>query len=459
MEHLGIEVSLKSVPPLDPGFLPMHRFNGSFLRTARQPFHIAVERPGGTAVLHTRIHGTADRFDADVFYAERAVKTLLWARGGFRVLLAGDEAVCRAVAAQYASGGPRDFDAQFLAGVCRRPFSVERVAEVPEAHDQPRSVSRRLDGCRIGFDAGGSDRKVAALMDGQVVYSEETVWSPKEHADPAYHYSGIVAALRAAAARLPRVDAVGISTAGICRDDRLLRSALFLRVPEPLFAAQVPDIFLRAAADTLGPIPCAVANDGDVSALAGAMSVDDGGVLGLAMGTSEAAGYVDDRGRLTGWFNELAFVPVAAGPGLPVDPWSGDAGCGASYFSQDAVIRLAAAAGISLPDALSPAEKLALVQRLADDGDSRADAVFDTVGVWLAHALAGYHALYGFHHVFLQGRVVSGGAGERLLARCRTALGEEYPALSRTIRLHLPDDGFRRVGQAVAAAALPVIAR
>ena len=457
MKHLGIEATLRNAPPLDGGFFPLHRFNESFLRTARRPFHIAVERPDGLAVLRTRIHGTADRFDADVFYAERAVKTLLWAKGGFRVLLAGDESVCRAVAARYAPGGPRAFDAQFLSGVYGRPFSVERAAEIPEPYDTPRPVSTVLDGCRIGFDAGGSDRKVSALLDGRTVYSEETVWSPKEHEDPRYHYEGIAASLRAAAAHLPRVDAVGVSTAGICRDDRLVRSALFLRVPEEQYAAQVPDVFLRAVRDLFGPVPCAVANDGDVSALAGAMSLGEGGVLGLAMGTSEAAGFVDGRGRLTGWLNELAFVPVDVRPGAPVDTWSGDRGCGAGYFSQDAVIRLASAAGIDLPGALSPAERLSLVQHLLDGGDPRAAAVFDTVGVWLAHALSGYHALYGFRHVFLQGRVVSGQGGERILSRCRTVLAEEYPDLYRSFRLHLPDEQSRRVGQAAAAAALPVI--
>ena len=456
MEHLGIEVSVQNVPALDPGFLPLRRFNESFLRTARQPFSIAVERPDGAAAVHTFIHGTADRFEADVFHVERLVKTLLWLKGGFRVLLSGDRAVCDAVARQYAPGALRDFDVCFLSDIFRRPLSVERVDEIPEAREAPLTAGGAAEGCRIGFDAGGSDRKVSAVIDGQVVYSRETVWSPKEHADLRYHYDGIVDSLRHAAAHLPRVDAVGVSTAGICQNDRVLRSALFERVPRDEFD---PDIYRRAVTDLFGPVPCAVANDGDVSALAGALSVGEGDVLGLAMGTSEAAGYVDSDGRLTGWFNELAFVPVDASPAAPTDPWSGDRGCGASYFSQDAVIRLASAAGIPLDAALTPAEKLAAVQALLAEGDDRASTVFDDVGVCLAHALAGYDAFYAFRHVFLQGRVVSGPGGERILARCRSVLEEEYPELARSVRLHLPADELRRVGQAVAAAGLPAVSQ
>ena len=47
-----------------------------------------------------------------------------------------------------------------------------------------------------------------------------------------------------------------------------------------------------------GDVPVVVANDGDVTALAGAMDLDDNAVLGVAMGTSEAGGYVDPDGNI-----------------------------------------------------------------------------------------------------------------------------------------------------------------
>ena len=327
MNHLGIDVSIKNVPPLDPGFLPLNRFNEAFLKTAGEPFDIAVERADSQmAVYKTFIHGTPDRFDADVYYIERIVKTLLWMKGGFRVYLAGNKAVCDAIEKLYSAGGRQEFDFHFMAHVFEHPFEVVQVDAVPAAKDSPQRIGGHLDGCRIGFDAGGSDRKVSAVINGESVYSEEVVWYPKITADPDYHYEGIVSALKSAAEHLPRVDAVGVSSAGIYINNRTMRASLFLQVPDDLFNAKVKDIYIRAIKDTFGDVPYAVINDGDVSALAGMMSLGESNVLGIAMGTSEAVGYVDGQGCITGWLNELAFVPVDANPAAMVDEWSGDIG-------------------------------------------------------------------------------------------------------------------------------------
>ena len=107
-------------------------------------------------------------------------------------------------------------------------------------------MGRHLGGCRIGFDAGGSDRKVSAVIDGEPVFSEEVVWFPKTTADPDYHYEGIVSALKSAAAHMPRVDAVGVSSAGIYIENRTMVASLFLKVPKDLFDAKVKDIYIRA---------------------------------------------------------------------------------------------------------------------------------------------------------------------------------------------------------------------
>ena len=457
MNHLGIEVSLKNVPPLDPGFLPLNRFNEAFLKTAREPFDIAVERAGGQmAVCKTYVHGTADRFAADVYYVERIVKTLLWMKGGFRVYLAGNAAVCAAIEKLYSDGGQQDFDFHFMAHVFEHPFEVVRVDAVPAAKDAPQKIGGHLDGCRIGFDAGGSDRKVSAVIDGESVYSEEVVWFPKINSDPDYHYDGIVAALKSAAEHLPRVDAVGVSSAGIFIDNRTMRASLFLQVPDEL-NYKVKDIYIRAITDTFGDVPYAVANDGDVSALAGTMSLEDNNVLGIAMGTSEAVGYVDGDGCITGWLNELAFVPVDASPDAMRDEWSGDIGCGVKYFSQDSVIKLAPAAGIALEESLSPAEKLKAVQALMEDDDPRAARIYESIGVYLAHALAYYYDLYRFRHVLLLGRVMSGKGGDLILDTCKKVLADEYPQVNEAIHPTLPDEKFRRVGQSAAAASLPEI--
>ena len=458
MNHLGIEVTVKNVPPLDPGFIPLNLYNKAFLTGAKEPFHVAVERASGQmAVYDTFVYGTKDMFDADVYYIERLVKTILWMKGGFRVYLAGNEAICDAIRAIYADGGQQDFDFHFMAHVFEHPFEVVRVDKVPGAKDSPQRIGGHLDGCRIGFDAGGSDRKVSAVIDGESVYSEEVVWYPKITADPDYHYEGIVSALKSAAAHLPRVDAVGVSSAGIYINNRTMRASLFLQVPDDLFDAKVKDIYIRAITDTFGNVPYAVINDGDVSALAGMMSLGEPNVLGIAMGTSEAVGYVDADGCITGWLNELAFVPVDASPAAMRDEWSGDIGCGVKYFSQDGVIKLAGPAGIELDEGLSPAQKLKAVQELMEAGDERAKKVYESIGVYLGHALAYYYDLYHFRHVLLLGRVMSGKGGDLILAKCKEVLADEYPEVDKAIHPALPDEKFRRVGQSAAAASLPAI--
>ena len=315
MKHLGIDVNVKHLPPLDPSFIPLGRFYEAFLQDAKEPFDVAVERSNGQmAVYRTRVHGTEELREADIYYIDRIIKTLLWMKGGFRVYLAGNEAVCDAMKEHYSAGGSRDFDFDYMGNVFEHPFEVVRVDQVPEEKSFSKAIGRHLDGCRIGFDAGGSDRKVSAVIDGESVYSEEVVWFPKTNSDPDYHYDGIVSALKSAAEHLPRVDAVGVSSAGVYIDNRTMNASLFLKVPKDLFDAKVKDIYIRAITDTFGDVPYAVVNDGDVSALAGAMSLEDNNVLGIAMGTSEAVGYVDDNGCITGWLNELAFCPVDASP-------------------------------------------------------------------------------------------------------------------------------------------------
>ena len=460
MDLYGIHIPMTDHPQLDPDFIPLGLYNRAFLTAAEKPVGVAVERSDGQiARVDTRIHGTAAYAQADRYYLDRLVKTLLWMKGGFRVYVSGDRDMYDYLKGAYADKGSRDFDFHFMGDVYERPFEVIYTDRLPEEKDAPQAIGGHLDGCRIGFDAGGSDRKVSAVLNGESVYDEEVVWFPKTTADPQYHYDGIVAALKSAAAHLPRVDAVGVSSAGIYINNRTMRASLFLKVPEDLFNEKVKDIYIRAITDTFGNIPFEVANDGDVSALAGMLSLGEPNVLGIAMGTSEAVGFVDGEGRITGWLNELAFVPVDAAQDAMVDEWSGDIGCGVKYFSQDAVIKLAPRAGIELDESLSPAEKLKVVQKLMEGDDPRAAAIYDSIGTYLGHTLAYYYELYGMKHVLLLGRVMSGKGGDRVLAEAKRVLREAYPQVAAVIRPSLPDERFRRVGQSAAAASLPVLRR
>lgn len=455
MVRYNVNVEIKHKPILDPEFTPLLKFNKAFLADAKKPVSIAVERADKQmATTHTYIYGTPEMEAADNYYIDRLVKTLLWMKGGFRVYVT-DKGIYDYLNSVYCAGGDRAFDWDYMAKVFEHPFEIVLCDEVPENMDLPVPIGGHLDGCRIGFDAGGSDRKVSAVIDGETVYSEEVLWYPKVTADPDYHYDGIVSAFKSAAEHMPRVDAVGISSAGVFINNRTMAASLFLAVPQDLFDAKVKDIYIRAVKDTFGDVPYAVANDGDVSALAGTMSLNDNNVLGIAMGTSEAVGYIDDNGNVTGWLNELAFCPVDANPEAMQDEWSGDIGCGCKYFSQDAVIKLAPRAGIELDLSEPPAHNLKKVQQLMEADDPRAAQVFYDIGVYLGHTLAYYYDNYGYKYVLLLGRVMSGKGGDLLLATCKKVLEEEYPEVNAAIQLTLPDEKFRRVGQSMAAASLP----
>lgn len=458
MEFLGVNIPMKNVPELDRGFIPLHQFNQAFLADAKKPVSIAVERAKGEmATYHTFIHGTPEMKDADCFYIDRLVKFILWMKGGFRVYVSGDEMICDYLKSIYCDGGKQHFDWDYMSNVFEHPFEILLVDQVPESKDSPQKIGGHFEGCRIGFDAGGSDRKVSAVIDGETVYSEEVVWFPKITPDPDYHYNGIVSALKSAAEHMPRVDSVGVSTAGVIINNRVMNASLFLQVPKDLYDKKVKDIYARAIHDTFGDVPYSVINDGDVSALAGAITQGKNNMLGIAMGTSEAVGFVDDNGCIAGWLNELAFCPVDASPAAMQDEWSKDYGVGCKYFSQDAVIKLAPAAGIELDESLSPAEKLKKVQALMEADDPRAAAIYRSIGTYLAHTFALYYDWYHFEHVLLLGRVMSGKGGDLLLETYNQVMTDEYPELAKIIDVVLPDEKFRRVGQSAIAASLPAM--
>ena len=455
MNYLNISYSMKNVPKLDKGFIPFGVWRKAYLEGADHPFSIAVERENGKiTVLHTFLRN-AEFAEANYRYAERTVKFLLWSVGGFRVYLNGDEGVIRRIQDAYTHGGKRAFDVRFMEDVYERAFEVLAVSmeAFPEANESAVAAGGHMDGCRIGFDAGGSDRKVSAVIDGVPVYSEEVVWHPKTQADPKYQFDGIVDAFRTAASKMPRVDAIGVSSAGVFIGNSPMVSSLFIKVPRAR-REEVKSIFDRAARE-IGDVPIVVANDGDVTALAGAMSLEQGCVMGLAMGTSEAVGYVNADGNLLGWFNELAFAPVDMSEEAMQDEWSTDFGVGCKYFSQDAVIKLAPQAGIALEETLTPAEKLKAVQQLASQGHRGALDIFTDIGCYLAHTLALSAQFYDLRYLLVLGRVASGVGGERIIGECKRVLAEEYPQLAQTVTVMLPDEKTRRVGQSVAAASLP----
>jgi predicted NBD/HSP70 family sugar kinase len=453
-------VKPKFIPPLEEGFRPAALANRAFLTEIGQqgvPLILGLERESGKITRYeTRVFPEGHpRAQANRIYAERLLKFLLWQRGGFRVYVGGPRSIAQHLQAAYAPGGARQFDHAFMGEqVYEQPFTIISCApeDVPAENESGRPLGRHLDGCRIGFDLGASDRKASAVIDGKVVYSEEVIWEPRKQADPDYHFREIMASLQAAAAHMPRIDAVGGSSAGIIIDNRPMVASLFRSVPKERFG-EVHTLFQRIQ-ETM-QVPVEVINDGDVTALAGAMSLEDNAVLGIAMGSSQAAGYVDASGNVMGWLSELAFAPVDYNPQAPVDEWSGDLGTGAQYFSQQCVFRLAPKAGITIPGGITDAEKLVIVQEKLEAGHEGARKIWQTMGTCLGYALAHYADFYAIKHTLILGRCTSGSGGNIILDEANQVLRGEFPDLAERLHIQLPDEKSRRVGQSIAAASLP----
>ncbi|MBE6131636.1 MAG: ROK family protein [Erysipelotrichaceae bacterium] len=442
------------VPSLEKDFRPMIIELRKFKEKGTVPFAICVERQSGYKY----------RYDLNVLpgknaeneeMIERVIKSILWIVGGFKIYLGGNDELVKAMQEVFSYNGSRKFDVEFMERVYKQKFEVVACSyeNVPASVEASIPAGGHLEGNRIGFDAGGSDRKVSAVVNGEVIHSEEVVWFPKINEDPEYHYQGILDSFRRAAEKMPSVDAIGVSSAGIYIDNEVRVASLFIKVPQDEFDAKVVDMYIRAAKQ-YGDVPLTVANDGDVTALAGSMSLKSGQVLGIAMGTSEAAGYVNKDGNLNGWLSELAFVPVDYNKGAMVDEWSGDYGCGVKYFSQDGVIKLAGFAGIELDENASPAEKLKVVQGLMKEHDPRAKEIYENIGTYLGYSIAYYSEFYDIKYLLLLGRVTSGEGGDILIEKANEVLKNVFPEY-KDIKIVTPDEWTRRVGQSIAAASLP----
>ncbi|MCL4268737.1 MAG: ROK family protein, partial [Anaerolineales bacterium] len=396
-------------------------------------------------------------FESNFSYIERIVKFLLWQRGGHTVYIGAPKQIGEHIRNVYAADGVQKFDFHFMGTqVYEKEFSVVICSadEVPASCETGKLLGRNLAGCRIGFDLGASDRKVSAVVDGNAIYSEEVIWEPRKNTDPDYHYREVMTALKTAASKMPRVDAIGGSSAGIYVDNRPMVASLFRGIPAEKFG-DIKNMFLRIRDEM--KVPLEVINDGDVTALAGSMSIEDNGILGIALGSSEAAGYVNMEGHIMGWLNELAFAPIDYNPDAPVDEWSGDKGVGALYFSQQCVFRLAPKAGIEVPADVTDAEKLKFVQKKLEAGDEGALNIWRSMGIYLGYGIAHYAEFYDIKHVLILGRCTSGCGGDLLIEGAKKVFAAEFPELLKKIELHLPDEKIRRVGQSVAAASLPVI--
>ncbi|MDD8030606.1 MAG: ROK family protein [Acidobacteriota bacterium] len=456
------QIRPKLNPEFDYQFLPLGKFIVWYRDLAKEnseKIRIGLERENGLLAGWTDkiLPLSEETLPLTQVYVEKLIKFLLWQKGGWKIYFQGPELIYQHLKKLYSSQGQRGFDVDLMSSVYGKPFEVIMVSagQFPEDRESHLILGGHLDGCRLGFDLGASDFKVAAVKEGQVVFSQEIPWNPQEQPDPSYHYHHLQSGLKEAETHLPKVQAIGGSAAGIYINNQVKIASLFRAVPKSIFEKKVKNLFVEMQKEWA--VPFEIINDGEITALAGHLSLNRTAILGIAMGSSEAGGYLNSKGHLPGWLDELAFAPVDLNPAAAVDEWSGDRGVGAMYFSQQAVNKLATTAGFSFSGAENLPVRLRKIQGFAEKGNDRAVRVFKDLGIYLGYTIQLYSLFYDYRNLLILGRVTSGLAGELIKQEAERVLIEEFPELKEKIEIHLTDEKGRRVGQAVAAATLPEI--
>lgn len=470
--------------PLDPDFAPIVLGRRRCLEAVKASpgggkiLHMALERPGGL-VARVELPVFADDHpdvEASIHLACTMIRTYMWQRGGHRLQVSGPPEQCKRLKAALSPGGCIAWDAKEMTKACgqTKPFEVEIVADpknLPADKNVPVQCGREATGSRLAFDLGKSDMKAVAVKDGKLIWSKETEWDVTNK-DPLYHKEVIRKAMREAATHVDKVEAVGGASCGIVSGHNELTSCdLFTQVPDDVYREKVPNLLIDLIKEEFGDVPFKCINDGEVTAVAGQMMIGEGGLYGISLGSNEGCGYVDPDGNLPGWINEMYATPLDFNPAAPRNPWTPYTGDSPMYLGQRAVSRNAVKGGVDVPEEMRfehsgmrtmnhvvHAECLKLVQAAMKDPtkEPRTRKIYETIGVYLGYTIANYCEIYkpyAINHVLILGRVTSGTGGEVMMAKAQEVL-KEFPEFSH-VKFHTPDEHMKRVGQCLAAAALP----
>ena len=131
----NINLEVKKSPVLEPEYVPMGLYMDAYEKGATEPLAIAVYRENdNVSVYDTKVYGTAEMLEEDCRYVERVVKFMLWAAGGYRVVICGNPTIFEKVAALYVRGGQQHFDVKTMSDVYENEFSITNIpyGEKPE---------------------------------------------------------------------------------------------------------------------------------------------------------------------------------------------------------------------------------------------------------------------------------------------------------------------------------------
>ena len=110
-----------------------------------------------------------------------------------------------------------------------------------------------------------------------------------------------------------------------------------------------------------------------------------------------------------------------------------------------------------MPTLASKLPSIKEVQKLMEQGDSRAEKIYNSIGVCFGYTIARWCEFYSIEKLLILGRVTTGKGGDIILAKAGEVLKKEFPEYADKVEFCIPDEKNRRHGQAVAAGSLPVI--
>ena len=131
-------MNLKVKAVLDEGFAPMSVVFRDFEAAAKanpQEIVVAVVRNKGLTSTYklTVFADDAGKDEENFMFCDRIVKSMLWMRGGYKIIIAGSEKIYNYFKKAYSKGGSREFDVNFMSRVYECPFEVEYIADVKNA--------------------------------------------------------------------------------------------------------------------------------------------------------------------------------------------------------------------------------------------------------------------------------------------------------------------------------------
>lgn len=199
-------------------------------------------------------------------YLRTYVHNRLWAIGAERVVLDCDQDLFDKIASAFRPGGEFSHQVAMMSEIYGCHFEIVRG----DARDAAGGASgttqqpgRPKVGKHIGVDLGGSDAKVVALVDGELRHHEKRDWKPKSFREGRQAVSVVCDLVKNALAKsgIDSPDGVGISSAGIVVNDRIMASGIFGGLPAEEFQEWIVPMGERVS-EAFGGVPIGVAHDG-----------------------------------------------------------------------------------------------------------------------------------------------------------------------------------------------------